>query len=75
MQSIDESNVVVMMVDAQKEIADQDLHLLGYILEAGRALVIVINKWDDLDDYQRQKIKTDIDKQLGFTDFAELFFI
>lgn len=75
MQSIDESNVVVMMVDGQTEIADQDLHLLGYILEAGRALVIVINKWDGLDDYQRQKIKTDIEKQLGFTEFAELFFI
>lgn len=75
MQSIDESNVVIMMVDGQTEIADQDLHLLGYILEAGRALVIVINKWDGLDDYQRQKIKTDIEKQLGFTEFAELFFI
>ena len=75
MQSIDESNVVVMMVDGQTEIADQDLHILGYILEAGRALVIVINKWDGLDEYQRQKIKTDIEKQLGFTEFAELFFI
>ena len=75
MQSIDESNVVIMMVDGQTEIADQDLHILGYILEAGRALVIVINKWDGLDEYQRQKIKTDIEKQLGFTEFAELFFI
>jgi GTP-binding protein len=64
-----------MMMDAQCEIADQDLHLLGYIIEAGRALVMVVNKWDGLDDYQKQKIKTDIDKQLGFTDFAELFFI
>lgn len=75
MQSIDESHVVVMMIDAQQEVADQDLHLLGYILESGRALVLVINKWDGLDDHQKQKIKTGIDKQLGFTDFAELFFI
>ena len=75
MQSIDESNVVLMMMDAQCEIADQDLHLLGYIIEAGRALVLVVNKWDGLDEYQKQKIKTDIDKQLGFTDFAELYFI
>lgn len=75
MQSIDESNVVVMMIDAQTEVSDQDLHLLGYILEAGRALVLVINKWDGLDDYQKQKIKNDIDKQLCFTDFAELFFV
>jgi GTP-binding protein len=75
MQAIDESNVVIMMMDAQCEVADQDLHLLGYIIEAGRALVLVVNKWDGLDDYQKQKIKTDIDKQLGFTDFAEIFFI
>jgi len=75
MQAIDECNVVVMMVDAQREVADQDLHLLGYILEAGRALVMVFNKWDGLDEYQREKIKKDIDKQLGFTEFAEMFFI
>lgn len=75
MQAIDESNVVVMMVDAQREVADQDLHLLGYILEAGRALVMVFNKWDGLDEHQREKIKKDIDKQLGFTEFAEKYFI
>lgn len=75
MQAIDESNVVVMMIDAQREVADQDLHLLGYILEAGRALVMVFNKWDGLDEYQRENIKKDIDKQLGFTEFAETYFI
>ena len=75
MQAIDESNVVVMMIDAQREVADQDLHLLGYILEAGRALVMVFNKWDGLDEYQRDNIKKDIEKQLGFTEFAEMYFI
>lgn len=75
MQAIDESNVVVMMIDAQREVADQDLHLLGYVLEAGRALVMVFNKWDGLDEDQRRKIKMDIEKQLGFTEFAEMFFI
>ncbi len=75
MQAVDESNVVVMMIDAQQEVADQDLHLLGYILEAGRALVMVFNKWDGLDEYQKEKIKKEIDKQLGFTEFAEKYFI
>jgi len=75
MQAIEEANVVVMMMDAQKEIADQDLHLLGFILEAGRALVLVINKWDDLDDYQKDKIRSDVDKQLVFINFAEIFYI
>jgi GTP-binding protein len=75
MQAIEESHVVVMMMDAQKEIADQDLHLLGYILEAGRALVLVINKWDGLDDYQKDRIKADVDQQLSFIRFAEMFYI
>jgi len=75
MQAIEEANVVVMMMDAQKEIADQDLHLLGFILEAGRALVLVINKWDGLDDYQKDKIKSDVDKQLVFIRFAEIFYV
>jgi len=75
MQAIEEANVVVMMMDAQKEIADQDLHLLGFILEAGRALVLVINKWDGLDDYQKDKIRSDVDKQLVFINFAEIFYV
>ncbi len=75
MQAIDEANVVVMMVDARQEIADQDMHLLGYILEAGRALVFVVNKWDGLDEYQKQQIRTGIDKHLSFIDYAEVFFV
>jgi GTP-binding protein len=75
MQAIEEANVVVMMMDAQKEIADQDLHLLGFILDAGRALVLVINKWDGLDDYQKDKIRSDVDKQLVFIRFAEIFYV
>ena len=75
MQAIEESHVVIMMMDAQKEIADQDLHLLGFILEAGRSLVLVINKWDGLDDYQKDRIRADVDQQLSFIRFAEIFFI
>ncbi|UCB54648.1 MAG: ribosome biogenesis GTPase Der [Thiotrichales bacterium] len=75
MQAVEEANVVVMMMDAQKEIADQDLHLLGFILEAGRALVLVINKWDGLDDYQKDKIRADVDKQLVFVRFAEILYV
>jgi GTP-binding protein len=75
MQAIEEANVVVMMMDAQKEIADQDLHLLGFILEAGRALVLVINKWDGLDDYQKDRIRADVDQQLSFIRYAEIFYV
>ncbi len=75
MQAIDDASVVIMMIDARTEIADQDLHLIGYILEAGRALVLTINKWDGLDDYQKEKIHAGLDKQLPFVRFAETFFI
>lgn len=75
MQAIERANVVIMMIDARTEIADQDLHLIGYVLEAGRALVLVINKWDGMDDYQKELIHKGIDKQLPFVRFAETFFI
>ncbi|MBE9568566.1 MAG: ribosome biogenesis GTPase Der [Proteobacteria bacterium] len=75
MQAIERANVVIMMIDARTEIADQDLHLIGYVLEAGRALVLAINKWDGMDDYQKELIHKGLDKQLPFVRFAETFFI
>lgn len=75
MQAIERANVVIMMIDARTEISDQDLHLIGYALEAGRALVLTINKWDGLDDYQKELIHKGLDKQLPFVRFAETFFI
>jgi len=75
MQAIERANVVIMMIDARTEISDQDLHLIGYVLEAGRALILAINKWDGMDDYQKQLIHKGLDKQLPFVRFAETFFI
>ena len=75
MQAIERSNVVIVMIDARTEIADQDLHLIGYALEAGRALVLAINKWDGMTEYQKDLIHKGLDKQLPFVRFAETFFI
>ncbi len=75
MQAIDSANVVIVVIDARTEIADQDLHLVGYVIEAGKALILAINKWDGLDDYQKEQIRAGIDKQLAFVRFAETFFI
>ena len=74
-QAIEEDNVVVMMMDSQKDIADQDLHLLGFIVDAGRGLVLVINMWDGLDDYQNLIIWDDVDNHLYFIRFAEILFV
>jgi len=75
LQAIEDSHVVVMVLDAHENIADQDAHLLGLILDAGRALVLAINKWDGLDDYAREMIKQQLEIKLPFLDFAEQHFI
>ncbi|TLY48788.1 MAG: ribosome biogenesis GTPase Der [Gammaproteobacteria bacterium] len=75
LQAIESSNVVLLVVDAQKGISEQDLHLLGFILETGRALIIVVNKWDNLSNEQRMQVKKDLDRRLQFVPFAKLIFI
>ncbi|MCG9757687.1 MULTISPECIES: ribosome biogenesis GTPase Der [Pseudoalteromonas] len=75
LQAIEDANVVLLVVDAREGISDQDLSLLGFALNAGRSLVIAVNKWDGLDDYVKERIKTELDRRLGFVDFARLHFI
>lgn len=75
LQSISDANVAVLVLDAQQEISDQDAHIAGFILEAGRALVVAVNKWDGLSDYQRDQIKTHLLRKLDFLSFAKLHFI
>ncbi|GGG55400.1 GTPase Der [Pseudohongiella nitratireducens] len=73
--AIQDANVVVMVIDARDGIVDQDLHLLGYVLETGRALVIALNKWDGMDLEQKDRVKSDIRRRFSFVDFAAIHFI
>ena len=75
LQSVDQANVVVLVLDAQSEISDQDSHIAGYVVEKGRALVVAVNKWDGLDDYRRECVKRDLGRKLGFLGFARFHFI
>jgi GTP-binding protein len=75
LQAIEQANVVLLVLDAQKEIGEQDASLAGHILESGRALVVVINKWDGLDPDKREWIKGELERRLPFLDFAEQRFI
>ncbi|MFH1602525.1 MAG: ribosome biogenesis GTPase Der [Pseudomonadota bacterium] len=75
LQSVDQANVVVLVLDAQADISDQDSHIAGYVVERGRALVVAVNKWDGLDDYRRECIKRDLRRKLGFLGFARFHFI
>jgi GTP-binding protein len=72
LQAIDQANVVVLLLDAASEIAEQDAHIAGYILESGRALVMAINKWDGLDAEQRERIRREMDRKLHFLNWARV---
>lgn len=75
LQAIEEANVVLLVIDAREGISDQDLSLLGFILNAGRSLVLAVNKWDGLQAHVKDEIKRELDRRLGFVDFARLHFI
>ncbi|MFZ7142417.1 ribosome biogenesis GTPase Der [Avibacterium avium] len=75
LQAIQEANVVLLTIDAREGISDQDLSLLGFILNAGRSLVIVVNKWDGLDQEVKDRVKSELDRRLDFIDFARVHFI
>jgi GTP-binding protein len=75
LQAIQDAHVVILLLDAREGIVEQDLHLLGYVLETGRALVIALNKWDGMDEYAKDLVKEAIRRRLVFVDFARIHFI
>ncbi|MGM3162877.1 ribosome biogenesis GTPase Der [Dickeya undicola] len=75
LQAIEDANVVLLVIDAREGISDQDLSLLGFILNSGRSLVIVVNKWDGLSQEVKEQVKETLDLRLGFIDFARIHFI
>jgi GTP-binding protein len=75
LHAIDQANVVLLVVDAAEGVADQDAHLAGYVVEQGRAMVVVANKWDGLDDYAREHAKRTLERKLGFLGFARTHFV
>jgi GTP-binding protein len=75
LQAIEDANVVVLVVDASDQITEQDAHLADFVLQAGRALVLAVNKWDGLDDYRRDTAKREIERKLHFLGFAKQHFI
>jgi GTP-binding protein len=75
MKAIEDANVVVLVVDARDQITEQDAHVADYVLQAGRALVLAVNKWDGLDEHQRNTVKNDIERKLHFLGFAKRHYI
>ncbi|MFZ5463333.1 MAG: ribosome biogenesis GTPase Der [Pseudomonadota bacterium] len=75
LQSVEEANVAVLVLDAGQEISDQDAHIAGFIVEAGRALVVAVNKWEQADEYRRDRLKADLARKLNFLGFAKIHYI
>lgn len=71
LQAIEKAHVVIYLIDASEGVTDQDAHLLGLVLEAGRALIIGLNKWDGLDAAQKETVKRQMEVKLAFLEFAE----
>jgi GTP-binding protein len=75
LQAVEEANVVLLVLDARQEISEQDAHIAGFILEAGRALVVAVNKWDGLEEEQRDRVRRDLARKLAFLGFARAHFV
>ncbi|OZB20574.1 MAG: ribosome biogenesis GTPase Der [Marinobacter sp. 34-60-7] len=75
LQAIDDAHVVILVIDAREGLVDQDLHLIGFVLDAGRSLVIAINKWDGMDPEDRDKVKEQVARRLDFLDYADKYYI
>jgi GTP-binding protein len=75
LQSMEQANVVLLVLDAQQGISEQDAGLAGHVVESGRALVVVINKWDGLSGDQRDRVKSEMQRRLPFLDFADWRFV
>ena len=75
LQAIENSHVVLLLLDATQGVTDQDAHIAGYILESGRAVVLAVNKWDAVDSYQREQLERSIETRLTFLKFAAIHHI
>ena len=75
LQAIKDAHVVVVVLDAREGVVEQDLHLIGDALEAGRAMVIAINKWDNMTEYDRKQCKLDVDRRFDFIPWAKVHLI
>ncbi len=75
LQSIEDANVVILVLDAQQDISEQDAHIGGFILEAGRAVVVAVNKWDSVERSRRDQVKREFERKLAFLSFAPVHYI
>ena len=69
--AIEAAEVAIVLIDASQPLTEQDLRILGMVIDAGRALVVAYNKWDEVDDERRRKLEKEIDRELVRFRWAE----
>ena len=75
LEAIEHSQVIIVVMDAREEIAEQDINLVGMATNAGKPLIVAVNKWDGLDSDQKNWIKGQIDRKLKFADYVLVQYI
>ncbi|PPK52174.1 ribosome biogenesis GTPase Der [Marinobacter persicus] len=75
LKAIEDAHVVILVIDARQGLVEQDLHLIGFVLDAGRSLVIAVNKWDGMDPDDRARVKEQVARRLDFLDYADKYYI
>ncbi|MBS3804210.1 MAG: ribosome biogenesis GTPase Der [Oleiphilaceae bacterium] len=75
LKAIEDAHVVILVIDARTGLVDQDLHLIGFVLDAGRSLVVTVNKWDGMDPEEKAKVKEQVKRRLDFLDYADKHYI
>jgi GTP-binding protein len=75
LKAIEDAHVVILVIDARQGLVEQDLHLIGFVLDAGRSLVIAVNKWDGMDPEDRARVKEQVARRLDFLDYADKYYI
>lgn len=75
LQAIENANVVLYIIDARIGVSEQDMKLLGFVLDCGKGLVIAVNKWDGMTEYDRDHARATLDRHLDFVRFARIHFI
>lgn len=75
LQAIKDAHVAVVVIDARDGVTEQDLHMLSFVLDTGRALVVALNKWDGMTVDDKEQVKKEIDRRLGFAAIARFHFI
>lgn len=75
LKAIQDANVVIVVIDGHEDLVEQDLHMIGYVLDAGRGLVIAVNKWDGLSADEKEHIKKEVERRLGFVPYAKVHYI